>query len=98
MVDWNGQDPIKAGDRLSIRVGNRLTRKVIVLYVSDAFFVGREEGSSEEIGLPRERVKFEVLVTDRDLAIEDMAEITGKDAKAFKRYFAMIYDAGYRKA
>ena len=97
MADWNGTEPVKAGMRLSIRVGNKLTRKVTVLYISDNFFVGQAEDTGEEIGLPRSRVNLEVLITDRDLAIDDMAEITGKDAANFRKYYGMIYDAGYRK-
>lgn len=97
MADWNGQDPIKAGMRLSIRLNGKLTRKVTVLYISDNFFVGSDEDTGEEIGVPRSRVEFEVLITDRELAIDDMADITGKDAANFRKYYGMIFDAGYRK-
>lgn len=98
MADWNGVDPIEAGMRLSFRRGGFFERKAIVLFISDSFIVGEREESGEQFGFPvNGNEQYSQIVTDRQLAIEDMAGITGKSAPQFLRYFGMIYDAGYRK-
>lgn len=98
MSDWNGEDPIKAGMRLSYRRGKLFIRKAIVLYISDFFIIVSDEDKTEEVGFPRsDRDEFSVVETDRDIAIKQMAEITGKQAPQFLKYYGKIYDGGFRK-
>ena len=98
MTDWNGTGPVEPGMRLSLRKGNEYWRKFIVKYISDNFVLGHEEEKpNNERVFQRQGLKFEPVLTDRDVAIEDMSQITGKQAGHYLEVFGEIYDAGYRK-